>query len=112
MMDESPIKIKDIIEALLFGGFAVIGSMARTLSDNTSRNKKAGMKLFVAIASNAFIAGFSGLLILPIAKFARMDFYLGFFLAGISGWMGNVFLALIEKITIKRIEDAANNSDK
>lgn len=111
-MDESPIKFKDIIEALLFGGFAVIGSMARTLSDNTSKNKKTGLKLLVAISSNAFIAGFSGLLILPLAKVANMDFYLGFFLAGISGWMGNVFLSLIEKITIKRIEDASNTSDK
>jgi len=102
---------KDLAEAAVFGGFAFLGSVARTLSDNLLKNrKKRGMALIAIVATNGFVAGFCGLLIVPLSRIMHLDPYWALFLAGMSGWTGGVFLSVLEKIAFRRLGDEPNSS--
>lgn len=102
---------KDAYEAAIFGGFALLGSIARTLSDNLPKKKK-GFALVTLIVTNGMVAGFCGMLIVPASRIFHLDPYWSLFLAGMSGWMGGVFLSAMEKIALRRIGDVpTDNSD-
>lgn len=101
---------KDAAEAAVFGGFALLGSVARTLSDNLLKNrKKTGMALLALVATNGFVAGFCGLLIVPLSRIMHLDLYWALFLAGMSGWMGGVFLSVLEKMALRRFGDVPSD---
>lgn len=102
---------KDIIEALFYCGLALSGSFARTVSDNLGKRKK--REAFIALViSNGIIAGFCGLLILPLSRMFHLDQYWALFLAGMSGWMGGIFLTGLEEIAKKRLGiDAAPDTN-
>lgn len=100
--------IKDAIEALIYTGFALFGSIARTLSDNFTKGKR-GWALAFLMLSNAAIAGFCGLLVMPLARVLKLDIYAAMIVASMAGWMGIVFLNLIEKQITRRLENGTNS---
>ena len=102
---------KDVTEAAIFGGFALLGSVARTLSDNILKNrKKTGIALLALVATNGLVAGFCGMIIVPLSRIMHLDPYWALFLAGMSGWTGGVFLSALEKIALRRLGDATNDT--
>jgi len=107
----SDLSWKDLAEAAILGGFAFLGSVARTLSDNLLKNrKKKGLALIAIVATNGFVAGFCGLLIVPLSRIMHLDPYWALFLAGMSGWTGGVFLSVLEKIAFRRLGDVPDSS--
>lgn len=101
---------KEISEAALLGGFAFLGSVARTLSDNLLKNrKKTGVALLALVATNGLVAGFCGMLMVPLSRILHLDPYWTLFLAGMSGWTGGVFLSVLEKIALRRLGDVPSD---
>ncbi|MEJ5201897.1 MAG: phage holin family protein [Anaerolineales bacterium] len=92
----------DFINVIASGGLALLGSIARTLSENLGR-KKRGAALAALIISNGVIAGFCGIMAYTLSKALHMDPYWSQFIAGMSGWMGGVFLAIAEKFVTERL---------
>lgn len=97
-----PLDAKDFIDAGISAGFALLGSVARTLSENLGKDKNA-TALTVLIVSNGLVAGFCGLLVIPVSKMFHFDPYLTMFMSGMSGWMGGNFLTIMEKIAIEKL---------
>lgn len=105
------INLKDLAEAALLGGFAFLGSVARTLSDNLLKSrKKRGMALVAIVATNGLVAGFCGMLMVPLSRIMHLDPYWTLFLAGMSGWTGGVFLSVLEKIAFRRLGDVPDST--
>jgi cyanate permease len=104
-MNKDLITWKDGIEALLYSLLAIAGSVARTLSDNLIQKKKTKSRLILMLISNAIVAGFCGLMIVPLSNIMNLNLYWSLFMAGMSGWTGSVFLTVLEKIAFRRLEN-------
>jgi len=104
-MNKDLITWKDGIEALLYSLLAIAGSVARTLSDNLIQKKKTKSRLVLMLISNAIVAGFCGLMIVPLSNIMNLNLYWSLFMAGMSGWTGSVFLTVLEKIAFRRLEN-------
>jgi hypothetical protein len=83
--------------------------VARTLSDNLPKKKKP-LALIALLATNGLVAGFCGMLIVPLSRIMHLDPYWALFLAGMSGWTGGVFLSVLEKIALRRLGDVPTDN--
>ena len=101
---------KDLLDILLNGSAAMLGSSARVFADNLGK-RKSKPAIIALIMANAVVAGFCGLMVFNFGKIMHLDPYWTQFLSGMSGWMGPAFLSLLEKQVTAKLgvaENAAN----
>jgi len=90
--------IERIWQTLIAVVLAVSGGFARLLSLKGKAKLKWGR-----IASELFISGFAGLMVLMLARASGLSGDLIGVIAGISGWIGPRMLDLVAKVASKSV---------